>query len=377
MATGLTLAFALALAACGGQQFDAQAGPAAPKGAPTTAASGGKATPAARLLAAAGRTSQARTARMAISMKVSGGGDDVSFTGSGVLDLANRRVSMTLRSETAGVPLDLEMRVIGDTVYVRTGSRWISETVASTGATTPVPSDYLEYLQGISGAVRTEGHETLRGVDTTRYGATLDLDRALARVASASQRATIQHALDQFGLSKFPVTVWVDGEGRLRKMTLTMDLAAVAAKFGAPAGTHLGLVESVEMYDFGVPVSVQAPPNATKVDLSAETARATQSDLRNALTAEKVYFVDNQEYTVDTATLKEIESTLDWGGKLTVRVGNSRGGANQIVCLSEGSPGAVYSIVDVASGPRAGTYFGRVKCGAVSESIVAALAKSW
>jgi hypothetical protein len=293
------------------------------------------------------------------------------------MDLANKRFSMTLHSESSGAPVDLEMRVIGDTVYVRTGSQWISETVASTGATTPVPSDYLEYLQGISGAVRTEGHETLRGVDTTRYSATLDLDRALARLGSATQRATILHALDQFGLAKFPVTVWIDGGGRLRKMQLSIDLAAVAAKFGAPRGTRIGLVESVEMYDFGVPVSVQAPPNATKADTSAATAHAAQSDLRNALTAEKVYFVDNQEYTVDAPTLKEIESTLDWGGKLTVRVGNSRGGANQIVCLSEGSPGAVYSIVDVASGPRAGTYYGRAKCGAVSEAIVAALANSW
>src|SRR5450755_2080081 len=118
MATGLTIA--LALAACGGQQFEAQAGPAAPKGTPTTAAAGRTATtPTARLLAAAGRTSEARTARMAIAMKISAGDDDAAFTGSGVVDLANKRFSMTLQSESGGVPLDLEVRVIGGTAYVR------------------------------------------------------------------------------------------------------------------------------------------------------------------------------------------------------------------------------------------------------------------
>ncbi len=68
------------------------------------------------------------------------------------------------------------------------------------------------------------------------------------------------------------MTVWVDAQGRLRKMVLSMDLAALAAKFGAPAGTRLALVESVEMYDFGVPVSVQAPPHATQVRPGAATS---------------------------------------------------------------------------------------------------------
>jgi hypothetical protein len=379
MATGLTIAIALAFTACGGQQFDAQTGPVAPNGTPTTAAAGGKATtPAGRLLAAAGRTSQARTARMAITMKISGAGDNVSFTGSGVMDLANKRFSLTLQSESAGVPLDLEMRVIGDTAYVRTGSQWISETVASTGATTPVPSDYLEYLQGISGAVRTEGHETLRGVATTRYGATLDLDRALARVASASQRATIQHALDQFGLAKFPVTVWVDGEGRLRKMVLSMDLAAVAAKFGAPAGTHLGLVESIELYDFGVAVEVTAPSGAVDASLAAQL-RATESDLRNALTAEKTIYTDNQMYSANTATLAAVEPSLDWGGRLRVVVAGSGVAPQDMVCLSERSQsGVVLAIADVSDGPDAGTYYGRNACPtSPTASNLAALGAGW
>ncbi len=181
-------------------------------------------------------------------------------------------------------------------------------------------------------------------------------------------------------------------------MDLALDLAKVARTFGAPVGTQLKLDESVEMYDFGVAVDVQVPPNATKVTLgngvslcvppacSTTNSDATpaigpvreiQSDLRNTLTAEKVFFIDNQAYTADPATLQQIESTLQWGGKLTVRVGNSRAGRNDIVCLSEGLPGSMYSIVDVASGPRAGTYYGHAGCGAVSEAILSSLAQSW
>src|SRR5438093_5785176 len=44
--------------------------------------------------------------------------------------------------------------------------------------------------------------------------------------------------------------------------------------------------------------------------------KQAQSNLRNALTAEKTIYVDNQAYSNDTAAagaLKGIESALDWG----------------------------------------------------------------
>ena len=51
--------------------------------------------------------------------------------------------------------------------------------------------------------------------------------------------------------------------------------------------------------------------------------RAAQSDLRNGLTAEKTMYTDGQTYSNDTTTagLKGVESSLNWGGKLTVAVG--------------------------------------------------------
>src|SRR5215207_5787726 len=40
--------------------------------------------------------------------------------------------------------------------------------------------------------------------------------------------------------------------------------------------------------------------------------RVAQSNLRNALTAEKTYYVDNQAYTADTSVLAGIEPPLTW-----------------------------------------------------------------
>jgi hypothetical protein len=90
--------------------------------------------------------------------------------------------------------------------------------------------------------------------------------------------------------------------------------------------------------------------------------RAAQSDLRNALTAEKTDYTDEQSYTSNIATLKGIESSLDWGGKLQVVVGHAME-PGDTVCMSEASQsGTMFSIADIAAGPDAGTYFGEVRC---------------
>jgi type IV pilus assembly protein PilA len=50
--------------------------------------------------------------------------------------------------------------------------------------------------------------------------------------------------------------------------------------------------------------------------------RAAQSNLRNALTAEKTYYVDNQAYTDNTSSaLTNIEPSLTYAGSVNPRLG--------------------------------------------------------
>jgi type IV pilus assembly protein PilA len=114
--------------------------------------------------------------------------------------------------------------------------------------------------------------------------------------------------------------------------------------------------------------------------------RAAQSDLRNGLTAEKTVYTDGQVYSSDTTTagLKGIESSLNWGGAntakpaLNVTLGNSSVGTNDMVCLDEKSKsGTTFSIADIAAGPKAGTYFGKVVCPGASEANFSGLGSSW
>jgi hypothetical protein len=373
---GLFLAVALSASSCGGGKPFSEATDPTPTSGPTALT---PSTVEARLLASVQRATNARTARMTMVTTTSGLGTDgdLTLTGTGVIDLANRRGQMTLTTAAAGQSVSFEMRIVDNTVFLDTGDGWVSQTAANSAATDPsTPSNYLAYLQGVSNDARIDGHDVLHGDNTTRYAATLDLRRALTRTPDAARRALVQHAVEEFGITKLPSTVWVDDAGRLRKVEMTIDLSGVAARLDVAPGGHPKIVESMEMFDFGVPVDVVAPKNAAQ--LASPAAHRAQVDLRNAMTAAKTAYTDTGFYSTDLSQLKAIEPTLDWGGKLTVGVGPDGTDANQVVCLSEAADGVTYALGDVSSEPLAGVYYGRKGCPrVVNATTVAALGSHW
>src|SRR5215831_84102 len=88
--------------------------------------------------------------------------------------------------------------------------------------------------------------------------------------------------------------------------------------------------------------------------------RATQSDLRNGLTAEKTVYVDTQQYYLNSVAVKAAEPSLKWGTKLLVQVGMNSV-TDDMVCLSEQSAsGTWFGVGDIATSSAtapAGTYF--------------------
>jgi type IV pilus assembly protein PilA len=91
--------------------------------------------------------------------------------------------------------------------------------------------------------------------------------------------------------------------------------------------------------------------------------RAAESDVRNALTAEKTYYTNNQQYTATASSLQAIEPSLNW-----VTTSPALAKTNQVyvvtdsggdaVCLSSQSvTGNFYAIADLTTGSSAGTYY--------------------
>ena len=93
--------------------------------------------------------------------------------------------------------------------------------------------------------------------------------------------------------------------------------------------------------------------------------RAAQSNLRNAMTAEKVYFTDNQAYTTDSGNgpIKTIEPSLTFGATPAVNtiaiVTAQTTVANDTVVLgTKSASGKCFYLKDIATGATAGTTYG-------------------
>lgn len=261
---GVVAAIAL-MAACGGTPFPSQdLGVGAPK----------VRVDATHLAATLRATSAARTARLAMNAELTGLGPASSLaeTGEGVLDLANHAMDFSIHVKTGRVALAMQMRLVDGVIYVRLSGvpgapdRWSKVSAKDVGgSSSPVgtssdPSQLLQTLHGLGAGVVVVGHEKVRGVPTTRYHATIDLLKAAETKGLSQDTQDGLHKLLNGlagSLAKVPTDVWVDAQGRLRKMQMEIDFGSM---FGGSPRNSPRMVITMELYDYGTPVHVEAPP---------------------------------------------------------------------------------------------------------------------
>ena len=84
--------------------------------------------------------------------------------------------------------------------------------------------------------------------------------------------------------------------------------------------------------------------------------RAAESELRNALTAEKTVYTDSQAYTATTATMQSAEPSLVWQSWATASVAtsnqvsvNTGDSGNELCIYTKSASGNYYGIIDVAN----------------------------
>lgn len=225
------------------------------------------------VVAAAGHAADEETAALSLTMAVG----DQTVTGEGAFDLIDGdRGELTLTVPTP-TPTTVELRVVDDVVYVMApgleaqhpGKRWVRVDPAAAG-TAPAgtlgvqnPTELIGLLESATDFEET-GTATVRGEEMALWSGTLDLAE-LAGDAGVGQR------LDAMGVGELPAEVAIDDEDRLRMVTFTLDLAAVAEAAGQPLpdGAPAEMVLTIEVHDFGIPVDVQAPPADEVVDAPA------------------------------------------------------------------------------------------------------------
>lgn len=114
------------------------------------------------------------------------------------------------------------------------------------------PGEALTFLRGARSAEKI-GPETVGNDATTRYKITVDLKQARKAAGNSS---TLLSSFTEATLGDLVIDLWVDSAGRCRQVTYAVDPVTLRAAESASPDT---LAMTVQYFDFGVPVDVQAP----------------------------------------------------------------------------------------------------------------------
>jgi hypothetical protein len=118
------------------------------------------------------------------------------------------------------------------------------------------PSQSLDLLRAAGTDFREVGAEDVRGVATTHYEGTVDLEKVAEQVPEEA-RESYRTLMELSGQREIPVEVWIDEEGLTRRIRYEQKLAD---------GTTMDLTQ--EYFDFGTEVDVEPPPDSEVLDFT-------------------------------------------------------------------------------------------------------------
>jgi hypothetical protein len=214
---------------------------------------------------------------MTMRMDMTVAGRKIALRGSGVADYAQRTSRLVLGMSVPGLgSVRMDGITIGHVVYIRmprslmgskvpAGKTWVRTDLTKTSGQfgglnalsqtgTSGPSEQLDYLRATGGEVDEVGHDTIRGVSTTHYRANVDLDKVAERAPAGSReqaRRSVQQIEAVLGRKTLPLDAWIGDDGLVRR---------VAESMSFNSGMSMTMKMTIDLYDFGTAVHVQAPP---------------------------------------------------------------------------------------------------------------------
>jgi hypothetical protein len=238
---------------------------------------------------AASKTEAEKTAHMSMTMNMNVGGtagQSLTMTGNGAVDITNQAATMTFNM--SGIPgamtsLGFDIVVAHGSLYMHlppaaashipSGKSWIKIDMAAlqkmsgggfaglSGGSMAAfdPAQQLAYLKGVSKSVTHVGSDTVRGTQTEHYHVVIDPKKAMDK-ASGSMKCGLGAASKLLGNLTIPADLWIDDQGRLRRMEMhfNMDVPGTSKS--------IGMTMRMDLFDFGAPVHVSAPPASQVYD---------------------------------------------------------------------------------------------------------------
>lgn len=228
------------------------------------------------------RTAEAKTVRLSLSATSSTGLK--VLTGTGSYDFVNERGRFKLQT-TLGAGAD--MLITNTDVFLKNPAKtagakpWIRLTEADLAASQAAgagqfidsirkqvdPRTTLDALGNNVPDLEQVGEEKLRGTDTVHLRGRVDLsDKAIA-AAPAAQQEGLRSAQKVFGADGYPVDVWLDDDGRVRRVQYDVTSGEGAEKTATTV--------KLDLYDFGKLPSIELPAASDVGDASSLQTGAT------------------------------------------------------------------------------------------------------
>lgn len=215
-----------------------------------------------------------------IAMTGSGSVDAAHHAGTVAFDMSIPELRQLLPSSGGTLHMDIIIR--GSTLYMRLpaaigsklpgGKPWWKIDLSQAHSAIPGlsslgapgfqdPSQFLQYLRGAAGGVTKVGTDTVAGVSTTHYRATIDLSKAIDRLPAKS-RATARNLLAMVHATKLPADVWIDSNNLVRRMAFSMNMAVAG-------GQSLSMHMQLTIPQYGPQPEPAAPPANQVSDMSS------------------------------------------------------------------------------------------------------------
>ena len=191
----------------------------------------------------------------------------LKITASGVFDFPNERGIMSVDGDfaaLAGMAESVafkEFRLLGKAGYARWTVKgkdyWVKQDVED-GSGDPAelliplpgtrtePTDVLARVVQASAETAELGKEEVRGAETSHFRARVDLRKLVDQFPPDDRPPAAALAGSRF----VPVDIWIDGENRLRRITMEQ----AEEEDGAKVSTRF------DLFDYGVEVEVEPPP---------------------------------------------------------------------------------------------------------------------
>lgn len=223
------------------------------------------------------RATQAGSSSVDLQVTMTVAGRKVAESGSGAFDYRRRVGRLAMTMDGLG---GMQEILTPDAIYLRmpdsvsgvlasAGRPWLrmrlsafksagvdmSKLMNANGGTDP--SAMLKVLSRTTG-VHRDGTDRVRGVKTTRYsGSATMLD--MLRAEGLRSAVNFSKLPPGMGTAQVRLSVWVDAAGMARQMSMHIDMALYGS-----------MDMTMQLYDFGKPVTVAAPPADIVTDISQE-----------------------------------------------------------------------------------------------------------